>query len=122
MTLVLFLVLTFATWRLSSLLSNERGFYGWALRLRDCMENVWPAKLKKAGRCTWLARLCREMSHVTECVWCVSRPVGFVLALAAYFVVDIDLLMIIVLSFALSGGAALIEEVILWLEQTHQHS
>ena len=117
MSLTLFAILALATWRLSSLVSRERGFYGWALRLRDLLENVWPERLRCNECFPRLARLCREIYSIMNCVWCVSRPIGLLFAIGAKMTTGITLFEVLVLALALSGVASLLDEVETWLEQ-----
>jgi hypothetical protein len=122
MNLTLLLILALATWRLSSLLARERGFYGWALRLRDSLENTWPQRLRENGCFPKLARLCREAAAMVGCTWCASRPIGALAAALAYAFTDCGLCMACVLALALSGATCLIDEVIGWLERAHPQS
>ena len=121
--MMLLLVLILATWRLSSLLAKERGVYGWSLRVRDYLENVLPDKIRKKGRNRRFARrLCKETSMMLGCVWCVSRPIACLLALAVYVFGDMPLYQVPLLALALTGGASIINEVVEWLEQAYPHS
>ena len=121
--MTLLFVLILATWRLSSLFAKERGMYGWSLRLRDYLENVLPDKIrKKGGNRRFARRLCQETSMMLGCVWCVSRPIACLLALAVYVFGDIPLYQVPLLALALTGGASIISEAIEWLEQASQHS
>jgi uncharacterized protein DUF1360 len=89
MTLLHILILSLATWRISSLLVNEDGPYQMLAELRS--KTIKYTKL-------------------LECVWCVSLWIGVIL-IVAYYLFPLYAIWIM-LPFALSAGAILADRFI----------
>ena len=103
MTLVDVLVLALATWRLTSLLLNERGPWALLARLRalggvehdrDGEPVSWPAT---------------EVGTLLGCHWCSSVWVG--LGLAGLYLLAPGLALVLSLPLALSAAVILVQEV-----------
>jgi len=104
MTFSEFVVLSLATWRLSSLVVRERGLFGVFTRLRaafgighdeDSKPNTWPDA---------------PIADLLSCVWCLSVWVGAGLSLA--YLLSPSWTVGLSLPLALSAGAILLERVL----------
>ena len=89
MTLLHFIILAFATWRLSSLLVNEDG----------------PNRLLNSFR-----EQVSDWTGLLDCVFCTSVHVGIILGVAYWFYPVITFW--IMLPFALSGAAIMADRII----------
>jgi len=101
MSVIEFLILGLATWRLSSLLVNEEGPWGLLARFRHLL-GVRYDELSNVYGTNILARL-------LTCLWCTSVWIGAFLVVAFLLMPKVVLLM---MPFALSGFAILFEEMI----------
>ena len=104
------LVYILATWRIASLIMQERGPWDVFGRLRD----LCGVGYDDVGQ----AYATNELARMMLCTWCSSFWIGLgwlliKLALPGYA-------LYLAFAFALSAGAALISEAIEWLEQTRQ--
>lgn len=97
-----FLILALATWRLSSLLTDEAGPLDVFVHLRRLVG----VRYNDAGEAYGSNGLARGVT----CVWCVSVWVGAAWAVVYY--VAPGLAFYLALPFALSAGAILINEVL----------
>lgn len=104
MGLLEFLVYALATWRLSSLFVSERGPFDVFQRIREAVgiEHDEDGKISVTPE-TLLA-------GILGCVWCLSVWVGFALTISVYYVPLVSFWLM--LPFALSGAAIVIERVV----------
>jgi len=95
-----FLILAFATWRITNLLvdDNEVGPYQILPWLRDKLGVYYDEKNRKLGR--------NELGNMLLCPWCTSIWVGAIIALG--YIVFPQLTLALTLLFALSGMSLLI--------------
>jgi hypothetical protein len=115
MTPLEFLILAFATWRISSMLTQEGGPFGFFLRQRELFGITHDAHHVPTGFYpddTCIASLAKEsptkfFQAIFTCVWCMSVWVGIALFCLWYF---LPILAIIVATpLALSALAILID-------------
>jgi len=96
--LVKFLVLALATWRISSLVSEEDGPWAVLAKLRHVLgvrydEHNWPY-----GE--------NEIAETLICMWCVTPWIGLIWAL--FYLLVPDVAFYVAMPFALSAAAILI--------------
>jgi hypothetical protein len=93
-----FLVLSLATWRISSLLANEDGAWNIFGRLRY-KSGVWYDEYSNKN-------VNNEFAAQLSCIWCVALWVGAILSMLHYFIPALTFL--IALPFAFSTVTAII--------------
>lgn len=98
MTIIEFLILSLATWRVSSLLAEEDGPANLLGRLRYALGVRYDAESYAYGT-NWI-------SEQITCLWCVSLPVG--LAWFLFWLWAGNLAVFVALPFALSTIAILL--------------
>lgn len=94
-----YLILTLATWRITSLLVNEYGPFNLLERLRYRLGVRYDEDLRRIGT--------NVVSEAFTCVWCLSVWVGLVLSVALYAMPVWSVWLL--LPFALSAGAIVID-------------
>lgn len=99
---IVLIIAILATWRLSAMLSYETGPFNIFIWFRELFGIVHNDFGEKVG----VPEL--FFAELLDCVWCVSVWVGFVVAVALYFY---PVLVWILLPFALSAGAIIVEKV-----------
>lgn len=100
------LILGLATWRLSAMLSYERGPFGVFVKLRSLF-GISPISDTDPEPETWPAE--SEIAQLWVCVWCLSAYVGAGLVLA--YLAFGSIAVWIALPFALSAAAILTERI-----------
>lgn len=102
MSLVGFIILALATWRMASLLSKESGPFDIFLKLRKVLGIVHDDDKNVA--------MIPEtfFAQVISCVWCNSIYIGIFWTIL--FVSLGDLVLLLALPFALSAGAIVVEK------------
>ena len=94
-----FVILSLAVWRLSAMLSQEKGPWDVFAKLRERL-GVKEDELSRYGT--------SQPSMLIVCLWCLSVWIGFIVAVFYYFLPGETVAVALVLS--LSSGAILIEE------------
>lgn len=92
-----------ATWRLSAMLSYETGplnAFTWVRELTGIAHDDFGEKVAVPNS---------FFAELLDCVWCISVWLGFVVTVVLYFY---PVLVWVLLPFALSAGAILIERLI----------
>lgn len=94
-----YLILTLATWRITSLLVNEYGPFNLLERMRYRLGVRYDESLQRIGT--------NVVAEAFTCMWCLSVWVGLVLSIALYAMPVLSVWLL--LPFALSAGAIVIE-------------
>ena len=94
------IILTLATWRISSLLVNEMGPYDIFETLRYRLGVRYDERSVRYGN--------NEIAKLFVCVWCLSVWVGS--AWATLWGINENMAKILALPFALSAGAVVVEK------------
>lgn len=102
MNTIIFIILCFATWRLSNMLVHEDGPFHVFRRVREWVGIIHD----DAGEV--LQTPDRFFSNLLSCTWCTSMWVGTVWALLWFFLSDVSVW--VAAPFALSAGAILIDK------------
>ena len=102
MTLTLFVVLCFTTWRISSLLAEEQGPYGLFEKLRHIAGVKYSATSEPFGE--------RELAKGLLCMWCNSVWVGGGVTILSGLVGLIPWSYLLILPFALSAGSIVVQK------------
>lgn len=98
MTLVNFIVLALATWRISSILVYEEGPFDICARFRNAIGVKYDSHAHTYGE--------NMLANLFTCLWCLSIWVG--IAIAAFYVLVGDIAVVACLPFALSAVAVII--------------
>ena len=101
-----FLVLGLAAWRLSAMLSYERGPFRSFLLLRRAI-GIWPASEDDPSPNIWNAD--NELANVVACVWCLG--VWISVALAVAYVLAGSIVTLLAMPFALAAVVVIVEKV-----------
>jgi len=99
--IILFLVSILATWRLSAMLSYEAGLFNMFLALREFVGITHDDNGEK------IASNGSFFADLLDCMWCLSVWIGGAVAVSLYFY---PVLVYLLLPFALSAGAVLVEK------------
>lgn len=94
-----YLILTLATWRITSLLVNEYGPFNLLERMRYRLGVRYDESLQRIGM--------NVVAEAFTCMWCLSVWVGLVLSIALYAMPVLSVWLL--LPFALSAGAIVID-------------
>jgi hypothetical protein len=99
MSIVPFVILVLANWRLASLLSREGGPWDFLFAIRHRLGVRYDERNTAYGQ--------NVISRGLICIWCNSVWIGLIQAACYFFVPDATLL--VFLPFALSSGAIVME-------------
>lgn len=94
-----YLILTLATWRITSLLVNEYGPFNLLERMRYRLGVRYDDDLRRIGT--------NVVAEAFTCMWCLSVWVGLVLSIALYAMPVLSVWLL--LPFALSASAIVID-------------
>lgn len=93
------LVLSFATWRVTSLLYVESSFV-WLRKWIGIVED------EATGAVSYP---CNLLGELWECFWCLSLVVALMLAVSAYILTDLNVLEALVVWLASAAGALVLD-------------
>jgi hypothetical protein len=92
-------ILSFATWRITSLLYVESSF-AWLRKAIGIVEDETTGAMSYP--CNWLGEL-------WECFWCLSLLVAFVLAVIVYVLTDLNVFEAFLVWLASAAGALVLD-------------
>lgn len=114
MPMTLLIIVTLATWRLSSLLSNEEGPFGVFEKFRELVGVRYNQYSEPYGL--------NGLADGVLCLWCNSVWFSTALVLCCWFAGEVTSWLVPFYALASSAGAIIVSELLAWLEHRSQPS